>query len=278
LANLATSLSTMSDYPWNHRVLFQGQLIFARDLPAYFIPKLMLLQFTESALLLFLIGLGVGLWNGLRKKLWEPLALFVLWFLLPLVAIIVQNSIIYDNFRQVLFLVPPLFLLAGLAFDWLFARLKSIYFRAGILILAVLPGIISIVALHPYEYVYYNALTRGVAGAFRQYEMDYWGTAYREAALFVNQAASPDATVIIYEPFASFEPYARPNMKLIAEEQATQITSAGSSPAYDLAVISSRYNFDIRRCPAQPAIKTIERQGAILAVVKKIKPGTTDCP
>ena len=49
------------------------------------------------------------------------------------------------------------------------------------------------VHLHPYQYIYYNSFVGGVHGAFHNYELDYWGTSYYEAAEYVNQVASPGA-------------------------------------------------------------------------------------
>jgi len=39
--------------------------------------------------------------------------------------------------------------------------------------------------LHPYEYVYFNELVGGLPGAGRNFETDYWGTSYKEAALWL---------------------------------------------------------------------------------------------
>ena len=36
-------------------------------------------------------------------------------------------------------------------------------------------------ALHPDEYVYYNALVGGVPGAAGRFKLDYWANSYREA-------------------------------------------------------------------------------------------------
>jgi hypothetical protein len=50
----------------------------------------------------------------------------------------------------------------------------------GVLAALLLFGLIrerAILAdLHPYEYVAYNSLTGGIAGAEKRFELDYWGT------------------------------------------------------------------------------------------------------
>jgi len=41
------------------------------------------------------------------------------------------------------------------------------------------------VHLHPYEYIYYNELAGGLRGIENEYELDYWGAAYKESAQLV---------------------------------------------------------------------------------------------
>jgi hypothetical protein len=38
------------------------------------------------------------------------------------------------------------------------------------------------IALHPYEYIFINRFAGGVAGAYSRYELDYWGSSFKEAA------------------------------------------------------------------------------------------------
>jgi hypothetical protein len=272
------SIGFMADFPWLRRVMFDGTLIPAQDLPPIFMPKLMLLQLTEAALLLMLVGLVVAVTRATGEKGWQPLALLVLWFLGPLVAIIASGSTVYDNFRQVLFLLPPLFVLAGLALDWLFSRSKRPWLRAGLLALLVLPSIYGIINLHPYEYIYYNAFTGGERGAFRRYEMDYWGTAYREAALDVNQLAQANATVVVDDPSFTYSPYSKASVDVLPIRYAANLAAKGKAPVYDFVVLSSRFNNDLRQCPNEQVVRTIEREGAILAVIKQISSGQADCP
>lgn len=40
--------------------------------------------------------------------------------------------------------------------------------------------------LHPYEYLYFNALVGGLKGAAGRYETDYWGKTNREAILWLR--------------------------------------------------------------------------------------------
>ena len=51
--------------------------------------------------------------------------------------------------------------------------------------------------LHPYEYVYYNALVGWTGNVQRNYETDYWATAMCEAGTFVSEQ-SPQTRVVIF--------------------------------------------------------------------------------
>jgi hypothetical protein len=47
-------------------------------------------------------------------------------------------------------------------------------------------------ALHPYEYTYFNRLIAGgLEQANQRFEMEYWGTSFREAANWLNEYYRP---------------------------------------------------------------------------------------
>jgi hypothetical protein len=142
----------------------------------------------------------------------------------------------------------------------------------------VVPSIYSIIVLHPYEYIYYNALAGGERGAFRRYEMDYWGIAFHEAALDVNEIAAPGARVVVDDPYATYAPYSSASIETVPIRYAQNLAAKGKGAGYDFAVLSSRFNADLRQCAGQPVVRTVEREGAILAVVKQLSPGQDDCP
>lgn len=98
----------------DHPVLFHGDVIASQDLPWYYLPSLIVVQFTEPVLILSLIGTVLGI-RRLRKGNIDRAGfiLLLLWAGLPTFVIIVMRIPIYDNFRQLLFTIPPIFVLAG---------------------------------------------------------------------------------------------------------------------------------------------------------------------
>jgi hypothetical protein len=65
---------------------------------------------------------------------------------------------------------------------------------------AILTTIADMRALHPYEYTYFNRLVAGgMEQANQRFEMEYWGTSFREAADWLNEYYRPvGVTEIVY--------------------------------------------------------------------------------
>ena len=256
LGNFIASIKTMSLYPWSGQVLFNGQQFASTELPASYLPVLLGLQLTEPLWALTLIGVVVA---GIRlREKRELIELSILWLILPLFGFIVMRTALYDNFRQVLFILPPLFWLAGVAIE----QVKRPAFQMALIVLAALPGIVDGIRLHPYEYIYYNRFIGGVDGAQGRFELDYWGASYREAAEFVNSTAPANATVWIEGPSQLFELYAREDLKLYSTHEADR------ADHYDFAVALTRDHMDQASFPNAEVIYRIMRGRAVLAVVK----------
>jgi hypothetical protein len=185
-----------------------------------------------------------------------------LWMAVPYGAAVLQDSQVYDNSRQFLFALPPLFLAGALAFEALFLRIRWSGLRAAVVGIAVLPGVIGIVALHPYEYIYYNELVGGVGGAYRRYELDYWATSYRAAMEGLNRIAAPGATVEVAGPWLSAATFARPDM-LVFKSGADRVDARPP----DYFIVLTRSNMDQRLTPGGAMALQITIAGATLAQV-----------
>jgi hypothetical protein len=255
------SLVLMVNFPWPGHVLFNGQFHEAESLPISYLPKLLNIQLTESLLILLYLGFAALVLSLVRKRLKLDLFLVtVIGALFPLAALIVSRATMYDNFRQILFLLPPLILLAGLALESIFSVLKPAALRLALLIGLAVPGVYGIVQLHPYQYVYYNSFIGGTGGAFRKFELDYWCTSYREAALWLNDNAPQHANIGGDGPTDLLYAYLRPDLNPQLNGQ--------SEEGYDYFVVTSRYNQDLTSYPEAGAAYSVKRDGAILAVIK----------
>jgi hypothetical protein len=198
-----------------HGTLFQAKVILATEMPWYYLPLMMSVQFTEPLVVLWLIGIVTSIyyiWK--RNPGWLPLILIIIGSVLPIVAVILCRIPIYDNFRQFLFLVPLLFVVSGIGLAFVLESIKSRLVQAIIIMLMLIPGWVSSIKLHPYEYIYYNAFIGGVDQAYRKYELDYWCTSLREMMDHVNKIAPPNSAIYIEGPVSAAIPFAREDLKI----------------------------------------------------------------
>jgi len=191
--NLSTALRLFAHFPWQGQVLFDGHLYPADKLPAVYLPQLIALQLPEVALF-GLLAAAVFIARAAVERGWRVLtdprslcySVVIAAALVPLVHFVGTRPIVYNGIRHYLFMVPPLIVLAGIGLDrtYGFLRARGEWLsRAYTALLALAAGvqIAIMVELHPYEYIYYNAFTGGVAGAAGRYDLDYWGLSLAEA-------------------------------------------------------------------------------------------------
>jgi len=125
------------------------------------------------------------------------------------------------------------------------------------------------IKLFPYQYVYYNNFVGGIRGAFRNYEMDYWMTSYREASEFLNQYAPPRSKIVVLD-------MRRIAKKYINRKDITSISYKDTCEA-DYAIVTTRNDKDLYIYPDDPVIYRVEKDHAVFTVVKQLnscKPGT----
>ncbi len=262
----------MSANPTHLPVLFGGQVYPADELPRRYLPVLLALTLTEPVLPLFLLGLFFAFRRPLKTDAalrsaddsltsQKTLSAFVvlLWFLVPFSYVLLRKPPMYDGYRHFLFMLPPLFVFGAFAFEKIFDALRG-KFRALALLLFV-PAVFSAVALHPYQYAYYNSFVGGVGGAFRRYETEYWLTCYKEAV-----EKFPERNVNL---FVKREPY-------IAAYYARGIAvrdyraEFGKIQPGDFALVNTRTNEDLKTFRAAPIALQVARAGAVFCEVKKI--------
>ena len=259
------SLVLMANFPWPGHVLFNGQFYKVENLPISYLPTLLHIQLTETLLLLIYIGLSVLIFTILYKRVaLDFFLVIVVGTFLPLTWLILSRANMYDNFRQLLFLLPPLILLSGLGLDLIFSLLKPRTLRLIWLAALAFPGIYAIIQLHPYQYIYYNSLVGGTGGAFRKFELDYWYTAYHDAALWLNNNASPHAKIGGEGPTYLLDAYLRSDLK-------SQRTNEPGEQ-YNYFAATSRYNQDLALYPDAEIIHSIKRNGATLTAIKQLSP------
>lgn len=254
IAHFVESFREMSLYPWTGTVLFNGASYPITDLPYSYLPVLFGIQFSEAVWGLALVGVGLAVRGQETKR--GILELFTIWFLIPFLAFIIFKIALYDNFRQILFLVPPIFLMAGVAFE----KIKNVKWQTALIVVCLIPNLLGILRLHPYEYIYYNTFA---GDASERFENDYWATSYREAAEYVNAVASPNANIWVEGPAQLFALFAREDLKIYSSGEIERADS------YEYVVSTTRYDLDKKSYPDAEVVYEIKRGDAILTVIKK---------
>jgi hypothetical protein len=251
------SFKEMSLYPWTGRILFNGISYQSTNLPYAYLPVLFAIQLTEPVWALAIVG-WVAAIIGVEKKR-ELIELSMLWFAIPLILFIILRTALYDNFRQILFILPPIFLMAGVVFE----KIKNVKLQLVLIVLCLIPSLAGIISLHPYEYIYYNRFVGGVNGADKRFDMDYWVISYREAAEYVNSVASPNAAIWVEGPSHLFATFAREDLKVYSPHEVERAES------YEYIVSTTRYDLDKLNFPNANIVYRIERDEVLLTVIKQ---------
>ncbi len=166
--------------------VFEGERYYMKDYPWYYALKMMWL--TLPLVVLGGLGIFAGIFYFKRKAYKLPVVLmtgFALVF--PIAYIIYRDSALYNSWRHVLFVLPSTLILAGIGWDALLSLKNNMirYAVSGVLaITLLLPGT-WMIKNHPYQYLYYNEIAGGVAGAYGNYELDYWCQTPREALRWI---------------------------------------------------------------------------------------------
>ena len=200
-----TALQTLAQHPTRPAELFQGSLIDPHHLPWHYIPTWIGISTPPVTLMFGVLGvIGVGV-RSLREP-WAVLGntdlrfglLLAACLTLPVVAIVVLGSHMYNNWRLVFFLHAPLCCLAGVGLQWVRGRRRPAAVAYALVGLGVLVTGWEVVRLHPHQQVYFNALVDPTTPEYLRthYTMDPWGVSCREGLDFLRRRY-PDTTVFV---------------------------------------------------------------------------------
>jgi len=178
-----------------------GEMVLTTALPWSYVPAQLLARLPEGFLLLLGVAAIFGIssvitilrpragsaaqprWQSLKNAILltaqarQPL---IVWAaaILPIAAIVVEHSTLYDGIRHVLFLIPILAVVASFGFLRLlpFLRRHPAIAAAGASAY-VTHAMLTFVLLHPLEYAAFNVVAGGVSGAHGRFDQDYWSLA-----------------------------------------------------------------------------------------------------
>ncbi|MDR3636054.1 MAG: hypothetical protein P4L84_19785 [Isosphaeraceae bacterium] len=260
-----------------YEVLFEGRVYSSDALPRRYLLAFVTITTPLPALVLA----GVGLGAGLRRIIREPRSagargswVVLTWLVVPIATWTATRSNIYDGMRHFLFVLPALALCAGTGARALLRAAQAGRVRYALAVVvtgALLWPLRDIVQLHPYQMTYYNELVGGVRGASGRYETDYWVTSYREAMQWVNARARgrPTRVALAASEFALDCARRYRDRRVTVTMYTLDTGLTGRLPDdVDYYIATTRYGLD-KNFPESPVVKTIGRQGAVFAVVKR---------
>ena len=139
---------------------------------------------------------------------------------------------------------------------------------AALLLVMLTPGIIEIVRLHPYQYVYYNQFVGGTEGAAGLYELDYWSISFREMLEYVNQHTPENGAVM--SRYGNDIPYfyGRPDIKFAPFGVKTTPQELAE---FDFALMTTngRYELNYLDMDDYPTVYEVYAGDTLLAVIKQ---------
>jgi hypothetical protein len=204
--SLWTGLTTFARFGWRDTIQYFGRSTMSNALPRWYPFIWLPVMLSPAAFLVFLGGLGRGALRhslspqsfllptkrggtfDLSLRRWLAIHTALLWL-----GVIILHPTIYDEERHLLFLYPPLLVLAALGLDDLGERLKY-----GLAVLAVANACSSYAHWGRYAYVYKSSLI-GDRHADR-FMGDYWGACVPLAVGALAERVPAGAPVVVPGP------------------------------------------------------------------------------
>ncbi|WP_375585739.1 hypothetical protein [Cyclobacterium xiamenense] len=191
------SFNSMKRFRWYGEMLYMGEMVRSTDLPWHYIPVWIAVTTPLSFLVLMALGI-IGMVHRNLKGKWQWLKnrtagidLVAMGALaIPLGAVIVLGSVLYNGWRHLYFVYPFLVYAGvwGMHLFWVWYRkkkqLRSVRLLLAGLLLLLAVDLVHIlyimVRYHPHQSVYFNALAGDVE---RNFERDYYGVSYRQGLM-----------------------------------------------------------------------------------------------
>lgn len=137
--NLVQAFKNMSRFRWRYEVLYLGEMIPATELPWHYIPVNMSVT---TPLIFLLLALTGGIWAVIRliqkpdqlfsSEIKKMLFVMLACLCIPIAAVIVLQSVVYDSWRHLFFIYSPIAIL-GIYTLYALRKVKIRFFCLGAL-------------------------------------------------------------------------------------------------------------------------------------------------
>ena len=196
------AFSTLAHHPTVVTNLFQGELILSTNVPPHYVPTWFAITTPPATLLFGFAGVAAVVHGGvtvpgdvLRNTRLRFGFLLVGALVLPVLAVVLLDSHLYDGWRQMYFLHVPFCLLAVFGLHRLASFFERPSLRAGVYGLAGIglgAVVVEMARIHPHQQVYFNPLVDRTTPEYlsTRYDMDYWRPSHLQALEYVLERSS----------------------------------------------------------------------------------------
>jgi hypothetical protein len=188
--NPIRGLLEFSEFQYQIRTVLAGQVYDMANVPRLYVPiyilvRTPLLMLFGAALVILFVVLP-GSVAGARRQHRRDIALVALTLIFPVACQVALHGPAFTGLRHFLFIMPALAILAGIGLDsalTAFATCGRLVANSGFAVVTAcfVWNAVTLVRLHPYEYLFYNSIVGGLEGASRRYDLDYWFGSMPEA-------------------------------------------------------------------------------------------------
>jgi hypothetical protein len=276
--NPLRGLTDFVDFNYPIQTILAGHVYHMGEVPRWYVPTYMAIKLT----LWLLFGAGLGLvfavlprravqrTNQTTDNTWrKETALMAFAAFAPLISEVIIDGPAFTGMRHFLFTVPPIAVLAGLGLNGMLSRLENFNrlaatAAAAVVVLGLGWNANTLYQLHPDEYLFFNPLVGGLAGASRNYDTDYW----------VN--TMPEAVSDLEHYLDRTEGKARPGRHYLVavccervqfeKEADSRLEWTRDVDRADFFIAPTNMNCD--RARKGRVIATVERLGVVIGVVK----------
>ena len=191
--NPLRAMTDFIDFNYPIETILAGHVYHMGDVPRWYVPTYLAIKLT--LLLLFGAGLGIAFAmlrqrgsQGTNNAWLKETALVTFAAFFPLICEVIVGGPAFTGMRHFLFTMPPIAVLSGLGLNSLIDRLESFNrvaaaAAAAVILLGLGWDAAMLYRLHPDEYLFFNPLVGGLAGASRNYDTDYWVNTMPEAVI-----------------------------------------------------------------------------------------------
>ena len=278
--NFIAAFKQMKSFPWDGYMLYMGKYERSIALPWHYIPVWMLITTPLFYSIFFFIGLIKAIFSFLKNPVksyreCSSRVVFLTLFIVPLAAVIILKAVLYDGWRHMYFIYPPFLLIALLgirSITTLSGKLfkgKALSFFKSLMAIAIFASIVMplyfMVRWHPYQNVYFNFLSGGMEKVRWKYEMDYWGTSYKEVLEYITENDGGEKITIYISSLEGMRGWI-PALLLDRNER-ERLSFTGDVAKADYIV--SNYRWHVHDFTEGEEVYSVNVKGAKIAVVRK---------